>query len=102
LPNTIAVLGSGLNLEWMNATWLKDRRIAYWGDIDTWGLVMLAAARRRQPHLEPLLMDRELFDAMCSTLSVNESRPAGRIEQEFLPRERVVAALERWHPLNRV
>lgn len=126
LPNTIAVLGSGLNLEWMNATWLKDERIAYWGDIDTWGLVMLAAARRRQPHLEPLLMDRELFDAMCTALSVNESRPAGeqspeglteperdfyqhlrkldkgRIEQEFLPRERVVAALERWYPLDRV
>jgi hypothetical protein len=121
LPNTIAVLGSGLNLEWMNATWLKDKRIAYWGDIDTWGLVMLAAARRRQPHLEPLLMDRELFDATCSTLSVNESRPAGeqppegltapekdfyqhlrnlekgRIEQEFLLRERVVAALESWY-----
>jgi hypothetical protein len=126
LPSTIAVLGSGLNLEWMNATWLKDKHIAYWGDIDTWGLVMLAAARRRQPHLEPLLMDREIFDAMCSTLSVNESRPAGeqppegltaterdlylhlrklekgRIEQEFLPRERVVAALERWHPLDPV
>jgi hypothetical protein len=126
LPSTIAVLGSGLNLEWMNATWLKDKRIAYWGDIDTWGLLMLAAARRRQPHLEPLLMDRELFDAMCAALSVNESRPAGeqspegltaserdfylhlrklekgRIEQEFLPRERVVAALERWYPLNRV
>ena len=121
LPNTIAVLGSGLNLEWMNATWLKDKRIAYWGDIDTWGLVMLAAARRRQPHLEPLLMDRELFDATCSTLSVNERRPAGeqppegltapekdfyqhlrnlekgRIEQEFLLRETVVAALESWY-----
>jgi hypothetical protein len=124
LPNTIAVLGSGLNLEWMNATWLKDKRIAYWGDIDTWGLVMLSAARTRQPHLEPVLMDRELFDAMCSALSVNESRPAderppegltaserdlyqhlrglekGRIEQEFLPREKVVAALEGWYPLN--
>lgn len=126
LPNTIAVLGSGLNLEWMNATWLKDKSIAYWGDIDTWGLVMLAAARRRQPHLEPLLMDRELFDVTCPTLSVNESRPAGeqppegltaaerdlyqylrklgkgRIEQEFLPRERVVAALEEWCQLNQM
>jgi hypothetical protein len=124
LPNTIAVLGSGLNLEWMNAIWLKEKRIGYWGDIDTWGLVMLANARSRQPHLEPLLMDREIFDAMGSTLAVSESRPAGeqppegltapekdlylhlrksekgRMEQEFLPRERVVAALEDWGSLS--
>jgi hypothetical protein len=121
LANTIVILGSGLNLEWMNAPWLNDKRIAYWGDLDTWGLVMLASARRRQPHLVPLLMTREIFDALSSTLSVRESRPApqqppeglsapeqdlyrhllklekGRIEQEFLPRDRVVAALENWH-----
>jgi hypothetical protein len=125
LPNTIAILGSGLNLEWMNAPWLRDKRIAYWGDLDTWGLVMLANARRRQPDLEPVLMTREVFDALSSTLSVSEMRPAaekppeeltaperdlyrhlhklekGRIEQEFLPRERVVTALEDWYALIR-
>ena len=125
LPDTVAVLGAGLNLEWMEAFWLKDKRIAYWGDLDTWGLVMLSRARERQPLLEPLLMNRELFDAISPISSVVEGRPAdeqppegltasekdpyrylrrlekGRVEQEFVSRERVVAALEQWRGTDR-
>jgi hypothetical protein len=121
LPDTIAVLGAGLNLAWMDAAWLRERRVAYWGDIDTWGLVMLAEARRRQRHLQPLLMSFEVFAEIHSTVAVVESRPAGeeppgeltgseqdlyrflrglvrgRVEQEFVPRDRVLAELERWH-----
>jgi hypothetical protein len=120
LANTVAILGAGLNLEWMDAQWLREKRIAYWGDMDTWGLAMLAKAGSRQPHLRPLLMSRELFDASHSTLSVVETRSAGeqppggltpieesfyrylqksergRVEQEFLPHEWVVAAAEKW------
>jgi hypothetical protein len=125
LPDTVAVLGAGLDLAWMDAAWLRGRRIGYWGDIDTWGLVMLAQARGRQPNLKPLLMSRELFDALSSDFSVVESRPAGeqlpagltgpeqdlyrylhglvrgRVEQEFVPRERVLAELEQWHGTER-
>jgi hypothetical protein len=120
LPDTVAVLGAGLNLAWMDAAWLREKRVAYWGDIDTWGLVMLAGARRRQSHVQPLLMNIELFEAIRATAAVVESRPAGeeppteltdseqdlyrllrglvrgRVEQEFVPRDRVLAELERW------
>lgn len=120
LSGTVAVLGAGLNLNWLGAPWLKDKRIGYWGDIDTWGLVMLARAREQQPHIEPLLMDRELFDALEATHAVVERRPVGgqpppgltrpevelyaylqarergRLEQEFVPRERVTAAMAQW------
>lgn len=109
VSGTVSVLGSGLNLSWLNATWLKDRATAYWGDIDTWGLTMLASARKHLPPLTPLLMDRITFDTFADASGVEEPQPApsitppgltgseaklyqrlrqadrGRLEQEFLP-----------------
>lgn len=67
LPNTVAVIGGGRNLAWMAASWLGQRQIGYWGDLDSWGLVFLSEARQRQPHVESLLMDRE-------TLSIHRDR----------------------------
>lgn len=119
LPGTIAILGSGLNLAWLAAPWLQERDVAYWGDLDTWGLAMLATARRHLPQLHALLMDRATFDT-CAELAVNEPVPCdalpldalhppeaalvqhlrglarGRLEQEFLPAEAVAAALQAW------
>lgn len=120
VPDTIAILGSGLNLAWLAAAWLQERDVAYWGDLDTWGLAMLATARRHLPQLHALLMDRATFDDHAP-LAVVEPRPCdapwppaalqpheaalaqhlmaldkGRLEQEFLPAPRVAAALARW------
>lgn len=120
LPDTIAVLGSGLDLAWLDAPWLRDRDVAYWGDLDTWGLVMLARALSLVPHLQPLLMDQALFERHAARLAVAEPVPAdaeppslltapeqafycylraqakGRIEQEFLRREEVARACADW------
>jgi hypothetical protein len=119
MPDTIAVLGAGLNLGWMNAAWLEHRIIGYWGDVDTWGLQMLAHARRVQPHTDALLMDMAVFEAHGS-LAVEEQKPApseppdglteeeralyaylrglakGRLEQEFIPPEAVLRAFAGW------
>lgn len=40
-----------LNLSWLSAPWLQERNVAYWGDLDTWGLAMLARARLHVPIL---------------------------------------------------
>ena len=37
---------------------LRGRAVAYWGDLDTWGLHTLASARSHLPHLQAPLMDR--------------------------------------------
>lgn len=118
VPDTVAILGAGLDLEWLRADWLRDKDVAYWGDIDTWGLVMLGRARSHVPHLRRLLMDRATFDAL-ENLAVPEAvraphvpqylqpgefdlydflsaAPRGRLEQEFLPRALVEAALTEW------
>lgn len=132
LENTIAILGAGMNLAWMQASWLRKRNIAYWGDIDTWGLTMLARARQHQPELEPLLMNKAVFDAFSAGRAVPEPQIServpfeglaleekvlftnleqlqnGRLEQEFLPEAAVHLAILKWHrqtpktPLNAI
>jgi len=119
LPDTIAVLGSGLNLGWLDTGWLRGREVAYWGDLDTWGLHMLAHACGHLPQLHPLLMDRATFDAHRH-LAVHEPAHApdsalntlppeqhaldqhlraqakGRLEQEFVSQACVTQALAHW------
>ncbi|WP_284455329.1 DUF3322 domain-containing protein [Alloalcanivorax xenomutans] len=120
LPNTVAILGAGRDLSWMGAEWLAAKRIAYWGDLDSWGLVMLAEARRYQPDLTPLMMDRAIFDRYEKERAVVEvsiagdqapagltdaetafylyliARDRGRLEQEYLPDTEVLRSLSVW------
>ena len=119
LKKTIAVLGAGFDLVWTKAANFEAKSVAYWGDIDTWGLQFLGKARENIPNLTALLMSSEVFDAheeraviepvvagtKCppglSDLEVrlykrllDESR--GRLEQEFLPETIVNKALVDW------
>ena len=117
--NLHAVLGAGLNLGWLAAPWLQGRRVAYWGDLDTWGLHMLSMARSQLPQLRALLMDRATFAAHQS-LAVAEpvhapdtvsgpwtpeqkaldahlrAQDKGRLEQEFVPTDAVHRAVCAW------
>ena len=119
LPGVVAILGTGNNLPWLGSAWAQHIPVAYWGDIDTWGLTLLARARVHAPHLAPILMTDETFDTH-SYLAVAENVPAsadppanltvaeaslyrhllsctnGRLEQEFLPAPVVHAAIIEW------
>lgn len=119
VPDTIAILGAGMNLSWLCAPWLQNRNVAYWGDIDTWGLSMLATARGHIPLLHALLMDEASF-ASYQHLAVAEpvhadvpssgvllpseialdrqlrSLVCGRLEQEFLPAAEIASAVDNW------
>ncbi len=57
LEDTIAVFGGGKNISWMDANWLKSRRVAYWGDIDTWGLSILSDVRAKLSSVKAIMMD---------------------------------------------
>ena len=120
LSDTIAVLGCGLDVQWLSSVVLDKKRVAYWGDMDSWGLLMLARARRCRPTLAVLLMNRELFEQYASQSAVPEPvkaqeaipdgllneegdfyryltcLPRGRLEQEFLPAGVVGEELVRW------
>jgi len=120
VPDSIAVLGAGLDLQWLASPHLAGKQIAYWGDMDTWGLLMLARARLRQPAIEALLMERGLFDqhslgsAVAEPTKAQDSAPyglladeadfyqyllvqdRGRLEQEYLPKAQVELAISKW------
>ncbi len=120
LPRVIAILGAGLNLSWLTSDRLSSRELAYWGDIDTWGLKMLAKARECHPQITPLMMDRATFDnnekraAVAEPVVAGDNPPSGlnteeqqlyqyllskkngRLEQEFIPADWVKHAVEDW------
>jgi len=63
LKGTAAVFGSGFAaLSMASCSWMKDRRILYWGDIDTHGLSILAGFRAAFPAVRSVLMDEQTFD----------------------------------------
>jgi len=119
LQNTIAILGAGLNLNWLSNPHFKSSRIAYWGNIDSWGLKMLSTARNLQPDLAALLMDSETFEnnqhrAVIEPQTAGQQTPQhlnsaeatlyqkllrlekGRLEQEFIEKKEVQAAIINW------
>ncbi|NJA08323.1 hypothetical protein HC024_21725 [Methylococcaceae bacterium WWC4] len=120
LPDTIAILGAGLDLQWLHSDQLGRKLIAYWGDMDSWGLLMLSRARQYRSTISPLLMTQALFDRYSSDSAVHEpvvaqstspeglteyeaifyqyllSQERGRLEQEYLPKHEVENALNVW------
>jgi len=120
LSDTVAILGAGMDLQWLHSDQLDTKLIAYWGDMDSWGLLMLSRARQYRPTIYPLLMTQVLFDRYSSDSAVHEpvvAQPAtpeglidcemhfyryllnqerGRLEQEYLPEHEVVNALNAW------
>lgn len=62
---SIVIFGLGNGVQSLrDASWLMEKEILYWGDIDTCGFHILAQLRGAFPHMESMLMDREtLFSA---------------------------------------
>lgn len=119
IPRTIAILGAGFDLSWIKGDWLSTKRVAYWGDIDTWGLQFLASARRAIGQLDALMMTSEIFDRFADLAvpepviagleAPNELNPReqslylrlikdarGRLEQEFISEELSRATILNW------
>jgi hypothetical protein len=64
----ILILGGGYSVTRLHRLpWLAERRLVYWGDIDTHGFAILDLLRQRFPETISMLMDRD-------TLLAHESR----------------------------
>ncbi|SCG39945.1 hypothetical protein GA0070613_0703 [Micromonospora inositola] len=60
MPGTVAVFGGGYAVRALAPlTWLHDRELTYWGDIDTHGFAILDRLRQVFPHTTSVLMDSE-------------------------------------------
>lgn len=124
LEETVAVFGGGANIKWTQAPWLSQRRLGYWGDIDTWGLHYLAEVRGQQSHVEALLMDQAIVVEnavrMIDDKEPNPVVPPGLtpseselyhdllmrryggscLEQERISADRIYEALNRWRSMD--
>jgi hypothetical protein len=57
-PETVAIFGSGFALGSVaGLEWLPGKIITYWGDIDTYGFVILNRLRARYPQVQSILME---------------------------------------------
>ena len=118
--HTIAVAGGGRNVGWMQAHWLADKNVGYWGDIDSAGLAILSDVRSKLSCVTPLMMDEQTVatfaermvpepDSGCKPpMALTAAELAlwhdlraeryanSRLEQERLPMEYVAHHLAAW------
>jgi len=119
LSGTLAVLGAGFDLDWTSNAHFKKKQVAYWGDIDTWGLGCLAKARRNIADIQSLLMTKDIFTQHSSAVVIEPvvagtdipeyltsaecelylhllACEKGRLEQEFLSVDLVLSSVNSW------
>ena len=57
---SLAIFGGGYAIDRLGSlSWLREKLLYYWGDIDTHGFAILSRLRRRWAHTRSLLMDRD-------------------------------------------
>lgn len=117
-PGAVAVHGSGYAVDVVGSLgWVRESPVVYWGDLDSDGFAILNRLRASHPHVVSVLMDEEtLLDhrdlwvrettpnrGTFPGLTTAEQRALARIrdesgvrlEQERIPWETALAALQR-------
>ncbi|MDZ4316878.1 MAG: DUF2220 family protein [Azonexus sp.] len=90
LPNALLIFGAGYGFSALaNADWLHNRKIHYWGDIDTHGFAILNELRSLFPHVQSLLMDRATM-LSGSALWTEEAMPLKRDLPRLTPDEKAL------------
>lgn len=123
VADTVAVLGTGFDLDWLANSASTSKHVGYWGDIDTWGMQFLAKAKNIVRNLFTLMMSNNVYDRFIghavpepivagieppAALSTDEKalyerllkEGRGRLEQEFLPKEIVGEAIFCWAKID--
>lgn len=78
LPSTTSTIaiwsGGGFNISYLrNATWLLNKHIFYWGDIDEHGFQILHQLRTYYHQAKSIMMDRQTY-AQFNTYAVDGTR----------------------------
>lgn len=63
INKSIVVWGHGFGVNILkDVTWLKSKKVFYWGDLDAHGFQILSEIRMHFPQVKSFLMDRATFD----------------------------------------
>ncbi|MBD3823488.1 MAG: hypothetical protein IE916_03140, partial [Epsilonproteobacteria bacterium] len=79
--DTIVIFGNGYGVgQLKDITWLMEKNIYYWGDIDVDGFAILSQARSYFSHLQSFCMDKEIIEQFKSLAVESENRQTRRLE----------------------
>jgi hypothetical protein len=100
LADAIAFFGAGFDvLRLGRVSWLRDRDVVYWGDIDTHGFVILDRLRGQLPDVRSTLMDLDTLTAHASQWTTDPSPSRASLER-LTPAESEVYRVLRDHELG--
>ncbi|NEW60432.1 hypothetical protein GSY74_03980 [Sulfurovum sp. bin170] len=73
IKGAMVIFGLGYGVESLkDVAWLREKKLFYWGDIDTHGFAMLSQIRSYFLHIKSLGMDEKVIYS-CKQLAVEES-----------------------------
>lgn len=73
LPNAVCIWGGGFKVKLLKGCgWLVEKKIVYWGDIDSHGLLILSQLRGYFPQVEAMMMDFATLRYFEKELGVGE------------------------------
>ncbi|MFK5947719.1 MAG: DUF2220 family protein [Methylococcales bacterium] len=87
-PKAIVIFGLGYAVNLLaDAPCLENRKLFYWGDIDTHGFAILSRLRHYYPKVKSLLMDQQTLDkfidlSVYETLEKSEQNPLSYLTDE--------------------
>lgn len=78
LPDSMVLFGAGYGFDYLaDAQWLKQKKVYYWGDLDTHGFAILSQLRGVLPNAISLFMDEQTFN-LHKLLWGTEDKPEKR------------------------
>jgi hypothetical protein len=81
VADSAVIFGGGYAVSALSPlTWLADREVVYWGDLDTHGFAILNLLRRQFPSTKSMLMDRRTLFAHESQWVSESSQNLGPLE----------------------
>lgn len=95
LKDSIAIWsGGGFNVANIaNISWLEERSIYYWGDLDAAGLLILQQLKTYYPNSQSLMMDRSTFDQFYKEGKANKKLPNSSFKSQILQEQELFAFL---------
>jgi hypothetical protein len=80
VDDALVIFGGGFQVSALDPlTWLHDREIVYWGDIDTHGFAILDRLRERFPQTRSTLMDLDTLLAHRDHVVIEPSQTTGAL-----------------------
>lgn len=93
--SSLVIFGLGYGVDVLRAvTWLKEKEIYYWGDLDTHGFAMLDQVRSFLPQTRSLLMEESLLLKHRALWSVEDKPFLGQLTRLTPEEHRVLCSLQ--------